>query len=143
MYIVQHICQYYRPKILSNPALLPLSPFPKADLAVNLLYGIQMLLIPSKIVTDHFNADSNKFMNFWIRGCSVGFFAIAYVLHKSTDIDLKYKLALGTAVATGVLYPWNAKLNTGLSLPVKYPMHYVPEAVFILLTIAGIASGME
>ena len=135
---------------------------------MNLLYGVQMLLAPGKLVTDHFNSETSNLLNFFIRGSSVGFLGLAYFLHKSTDGELNHKVALGTAIATGVLYPWNAKLNTALALPIKvsrananllalftpnqhpifhsqpqYPMHYVPEVIFILLTIAGIASGME
>ncbi|GMH54582.1 hypothetical protein TrRE_jg13197 [Triparma retinervis] len=130
-------------KVGRGGALVTKEQFLMADIAVNLLYGVQMLLAPGKLVTDHFNSETSNLLNFFIRGSSVGFLGLAYFLHKSTDGELNHKVALGTAIATGVLYPWNAKLNTALALPIKYPMHYVPEVIFILLTIAGIASGME
>lgn len=79
-------------------------------------------------------------MEFWIRGASVGFGGMAYLM---TLIDTEKAVQVGTAAsfAIGVLYPWNAKygyLTPGLKL--KYPMHYVPEFLMLGLTLGGVAA---
>lgn len=47
---------------------------------------------------------------------------------------------VGAALATGFLQPWNAKfkyLTKDLPDP-KYPIHYFPEILFLVISIAGI-----
>ena len=54
-------------------------------------------------------------------------------------------LPIATAVsfACGALYPWNAKFGyISPGLPVKYPMHYVPEILMVALTVLGIKAMM-
>ncbi len=41
---------------------------------------------------------------------------------------------------TGLVYPWNAAYIS--KLPVKYPMHYVPEALMAGFSVAGILAAM-
>ena len=38
------------------------------------------------------------------------------------------------------MYPWNAAYIS--KLPVKYPMHYVPEALMAGFSVAGILAAM-
>ena len=76
-------------------------------------------------------------MEFWIRGASVGFGGMAYLM---TLIDTEKAVQVGTAAsfAIGVLYPWNAKFGWFSKTPtIKYPMHYVPEVLMLALTLAG------
>ena len=45
--------------------------------------------------------------------------------------------------AVGAIYPWNAKFGyISPGLPVKYPMHYVPEILMVALTVLGIKAMM-
>merc|ERR1712167_251624 len=100
--------------------------------------ALQMLFIPSKIVLDHFDTSFTPMIEFWVRGSAVGFMiAIAAILKLPTSDA--HPLALLYSVACGVLYPWNAKFGSLTSgLPVKYPMHYVPELLMLGLTVAGV-----
>ena len=75
---------------------------------------------------------------FWIRGESVSILGMCYLLTK-VPAEIGVKVALAASVSIGILYPWNAKfgyLTPGL--PVIYPMHYVPEALMLTLTVAGV-----
>ena len=47
------------------------------------------------------------------------------------------------SVGIGILYPWNAKFGyLTPNLPLKYPMHYVPELLMLSLSVAGIPAIM-
>lgn len=101
------------------------------------LYGLQMLAMPAKMVTDHFDAPATPLLTFWIRGQSVSLLGLCYTVTKLSTPEA-VKVAAATSLAIGVLYPWNAKfgyLTPGL--PVKYPMHYVPEILMFALSAAG------
>ena len=37
------------------------------------MYGLQMLAVPAKMVTDHFDAPATPLLQFWIRGSSCAF----------------------------------------------------------------------
>ncbi|KAJ1480051.1 hypothetical protein T484DRAFT_1627637, partial [Baffinella frigidus] len=102
-------------------------------------YALQMLLIPSRMMTDHFSGSSSPMLEFWIRGSSsAAMFTTAYALMKLPSEEA-HKLALAWVVATGVIYPWNAKLGYIQSgLKPKYPMHYVPEILMLGLTVMGV-----
>ena len=53
--------------------------------------------------------------------------------------DLAVKMATITTLAVGALYPLNAKFNLiGDKLPVKYPMHYVPEVLMTVMSALGL-----
>ena len=41
-------------------------------------YSAMMLLMPKKMVTDHFNATADQMSQFWIRGTSVFSLALLY-----------------------------------------------------------------
>merc|ERR1711934_571672 len=100
-------------------------------------YGLQMLLMPAKMVTDHFDAPATPLLNFWIRGESVSILGMSYALHL-LPTEQALPLATAVTIAVAVLYPYNAKLNLiGDKLPVKYPMHYVPEVLMGVLSIVG------
>ena len=105
--------------------------------AVMGVYALQMLLVPAKMITDHFNASADQLTQFWIRGSSVAFAGLVYAV-RQLDVATGAKIALFASFAVGVLYPWNAKWNLlKNNLSVKYPMHYVPEALMALLSLAG------
>jgi hypothetical protein len=109
----------------------------KAFSAVMGMYGLQMLAVPGKMITDHFEAPATPLLKFWIRGSSVGFLGLVYCLQQMPTADA-VKVATVASAATGMLYPWNAKFTfVGEKLPVKYPMHYVPEVLMAVLTLAG------
>ena len=101
------------------------------------IYTLQMLLVPAKMITDHFNASADQMTQFWIRGSACGFAAAIWAMRQlpvATGVQLGFYLALGC----GILYPWNAKFNLFKNnLNVKYPMHYVPEVLMALLSAAG------
>ena len=78
-------------------------------------------------------------LKFWLRGQSVSLGGLCYCLTQ-LPTELAVKVALATAVLIGVLYPFNAKFGylTGEGFPtVKYPMHYVPEALMLGMIVAG------
>ena len=98
-----------------------------------------MLVVPGKMVTDHFETPSTPMLDFWIRGQSVSLGGLCYAL-TLLPTDISVKLALASTVAIGLLYPYNAKFGylTGAGFPVvKYPMHYVPEVLMAGMAIAG------
>ena len=97
-----------------------------------------MLVVPAKMVTDHFETPALPMTTFWIRGSSVALLANCYLLTQ-IPTDVAVKVATATTIAVGVLYPWNAKFNLiGDKLPVKYPMHYVPEILMAVMTALGL-----
>ncbi|KAJ1454367.1 hypothetical protein M885DRAFT_417731, partial [Pelagophyceae sp. CCMP2097] len=106
------------------------------------VYALQMLLVPSKLVSDHFTEQSTDMVNFWIRGQSASILAALVLANNpSTPTLLAVKVMTGYSFAVGVLCPWNAKFgiltNDRGRISTKYPMHYVPEALMLGLTIAG------
>ena len=48
------------------------------------LYAVQMLAMPDKMVTMHFDMPSNPMLEFWIRGTSVSFFALLHCFFSSS-----------------------------------------------------------
>ena len=89
--------------------------------------------------TDHFDAPATPMLKFWIRGSSVAFLGATYALAR-LPVDDACSFALAMCAGSAVLYPYNAKFNLigGEKLPVKYPMHYVPEVLLGALTLVGI-----
>jgi hypothetical protein len=129
---------------LRGGGLVPADTYVKVWAAVFGLYAAQMLVVPTKMVTDHFDADSNALMDFWIRGQSVSIAAMCYAATQ-LPTALAVKLATIVTAAIGILYPWNAKFGymTGDGFPaLKYPMHYVPEMLMLVLTGAGVLAMM-
>jgi len=110
----------------------------KAYLGIFGLYGLQMLAVPGKMVTDHFDAPATPLLKFWIRGESVSMLGLCYAVSLlSTEQALP--ICAMTSLAIGILYPWNAKFGyISEGLPVKYPMHYVPEVLMAVLSAAGL-----
>jgi len=109
----------------------------KAGSAIFGLYGVQMLVMPANMMTDHFSAPATKYTDFWIRGQSVSLGALIYCLqHLEATIAAKAMLGLSAGIA--FLYPFNAKFGYLSQLEVKYPMHYVPEVLMAGMTIAGV-----
>lgn len=114
----------------------------KAFIFIFGVYGLQMLLIPGNMVTDHWDMPSTPGMEFWIRGSAVSIFAVC-TLMLFTPTAVAAKVALGVSFGIGVLYPWNAKFGyITPNLPLKYPMHYVPEMLMLALTLAGLPAAM-
>ena len=103
------------------------------------LYGLQMLVVPGQMVTDHFDAPATPMLKFWIRGQSATILALCY---GASLLPTQDAVKVGTALSVGIglLYPFNAKFGylTDGKLPTKYPMHYVPEALMLSLSLAGL-----
>jgi hypothetical protein len=78
-----------------------------------------------------------------IRWCkkkrSPGLLSSANELTRSDNIQIvsTHQVALGWIAAVGVLYPWNTKLGYLSKMDVKYPMHYLPEVLMLVLTAMG------
>ena len=90
----------------------------KAGSAVFGLYGMQMLLTPSAMQTDHFDAPSSKYLDFWIRGQSATLASLLYCLHNmESEVAVKAMLILSAGIA--LLYPFNAKFGYLSQLEVK------------------------
>ena len=107
------------------------------------MYGLQMLAVPAKMVTDHFDAPATPLLQFWIRGSSCAFLTIVYLVKFKLATEDAVPVALAMSVACGALYPWNAKFGyLSPGLPTKYPMHYVPEVLMAALTLLGVAAMM-
>mmetsp|Transcript_30806 Transcript_30806/g.91828 ORF Transcript_30806/g.91828 Transcript_30806/m.91828 type:complete len:136 (-) Transcript_30806:422-829(-) len=123
----------------SLPMVFGLTPslYVKAGSFIFGAYGVQMLLVPSNMMTDHFEAPATKYTDFWIRGQSVSIATVVYCMTKLPE-DVAAKALLGLSAGIAVLYPFNAKFGYLSSLEVKYPMHYVPEALMLGLTVAGV-----
>ena len=103
------------------------------------LYGLQMLAVPGKMVTDHFEAPVTTLLKFWIRGQSVSLLGLCYCVSQ-LPTDKAVVVGGVTSLAIGVLYPWAAKFGYlyGKDFPkVKYPMHYVPELLMLGFSVAG------
>ena len=105
--------------------------------------GAQMLFVPQKMVTDHFDAPATPLLQFWIRGSSCAFLGLVYTLYTKVPVAEALPIATAVSFACGALYPWNAKFGyLSPGLPTKYPMHYVPEVLMAVLTGLGIAAMM-
>jgi len=102
-----------------------------------------MLVLPGKMVTDHFDAPDTPLLKFWIRGQSVSLIGLCYCLTQM-ETGKAALVATISSAAVGILYPWNAKFGYFTpNLPVKYPMHYVPEFLMAGLTAAGVMTLMN
>ena len=65
-------------------------------------------------------------------------FSNVYLVNQ-IPLDQAVKVATLTTMAVGLIYPFNAKFSLlGDNLPVKYPMHYVPEILMTVLSAAGL-----
>lgn len=93
-------------------------------------------------MTDHWDMPSTPGMEFWIRGSAISIFAVC-MLMMYTPTSVAAKVGLFVSVGIGICYPWNAKFGYFTpNLPVKYPMHYVPEALMLALSLAGVPAVM-
>ena len=102
------------------------------------LYTLMFLFTPGKMVTDHFDAPATPMLKFWIRGASFGFITMLYLIN-IVELEEAVEVGFVSSLLCGILYPWNAKYGyaTDGKLPVKYPMHYVPEVLMLGLTLFG------
>ena len=91
--------------------------------------------MPKKFVTDHFNLDPAPITKFFVRGAGVSIAWGAYLMSQSNAVSI-FKATLLFNIAIGLVYPWNAAYIS--KLPVKYPMHYMPEAIMAALAVAGL-----
>lgn len=116
----------------------PLRSYVKALVFIFGVYAIQMLTVPGMMVTDHWDMPSTPGMEFWIRGHGISILACCtLMLYAPTSVAAKTGLFI--SVGIGIVYPWNAKFGyLTPNLPLKYPMHYVPEALMAGLSLAGI-----
>ena len=96
-----------------------------------------MLFRPQAMVTDHFNAPCTPMTEFWIRGSSTSLLGLCYAISQM-PVSQAVPICAATSFAVGVIYPWNAKFGyLTKGLPVKYPMHYVPEVLMAVLSALG------
>jgi len=109
----------------------------KAGSAIFGVYGLQMLFVPSNMMTDHFDAPATKYTDFWIRGQSATLATLLYCM-KNMEAEVAAKAMLGLSAGIAILYPFNAKFGYLSNLEVKYPMHYLPEALMLGMTVAGV-----
>jgi hypothetical protein len=114
------------------------------DLYVNVVtvilsgYAAQMMFTPGKMLTDHFDSPPTPMLKYWIRGQAPGWAAVCYCIQR-LDTSEAVQVCTAVTILIGLVYPWNAKFNfTGDKLPVKYPMHYVPESIMAGLSLAGL-----
>ena len=109
----------------------------QASCLVFTVYALQMLLVPAKMVTDHFHATADQMTQFWIRGSGCAWAAVVWAA-RQMDATTATTMMMATSFVCGILYPWNAKFNLFKNnLSVKYPMHYVPEILMAALSLAG------
>jgi|TARA_B100000767_G_scaffold68355_1_gene64924 hypothetical protein len=97
-------------------------------------YGLQFLIMPAKIITDHFKATTSAITLFTARGTAGPMIAVAYAMHKMQDLQF----TVATIALIAFLYPFNAKYGIFQKLKCKYPMHYVPEGLMTTLITTGI-----
>lgn len=121
-----------------------------------------MLFVPSNMMTDHFDAPATKYTDFWIRGQSATLATLLYCM-KNMEAEVAAKAMLGLSAGIAILYPFNAKFGYLSNLEVKCappvivrvaarrfthltrvnscvtdPMHYLPEALMLGMTVAGV-----
>ena len=94
------------------------SVYVKAGSAIFGVYGIQMLLVPSNMMTDHFEAPATKYTDFWIRGQAATLGSLIYCL-QNMKAELAAKAMLGLSLGIAILYPFNAKFGYLSKLEVK------------------------
>ena len=138
-------------------ALIPKEGFVKACAWVYGIYGIQFTLMTKKFIEDHFKGPADPLAIFMARGAGVSIMWMAWSLTKLPLETVFLRAAASRAiprasratrrrplvvynVLTGLVYPWNAAYIS--KLPVKYPMHYVPEALMAGFSVAGILAAM-
>jgi len=102
------------------------------------VYALQFLLIPAKVVSDHFNATADQMTQFMTRGASASIAGVVWATRMLPEASA-VKLATYVTLAVAVLYPYGAKFNLFKNnLSCKYPMHYVPEVLMAVLSLAGL-----
>merc|ERR1712230_208929 len=104
----------------SEMALITGEQYVQAWGAVFGVYALLMLLVPEKMVSDHFKAKCTPMNAFWIRGQSVSVAVTAYLLQKIPTAEaVDFGLLITAAIA--ILYPYNAKFGLiSKNMPVKY-----------------------
>ena len=95
-------------------------------------YGAQMLLIPSKMVSQFFTVPVTPIITFWVRGISVWAFGLSYAVY-NLPTDIAVKLAVAITIGTAVMWPFNAKFGYFEKLPVIHPKHHEPEILLSAL----------
>ena len=116
------------------PVVVPaLQTYTKASAIIYAIYALQFFAIPEKFISDHFDVTPDAMHVFLARGSGIAIAGVAYAMHKF-DIPLKLLVAYNAMI--GLVYPWNAAYIS--KLPVKYPMHYMPEVLMAGLTVAGV-----
>ena len=102
-------------------------------------YWAQMLVVPGKLVTDHFISPVTPMVKFWIRGQAPAWAAVCYCVSQKLETSDAVQVCTALSILLGLVYPWNAKFDfTGDKLPVNYPFHYVPEVLMSVLSLTGL-----
>ena len=102
------------------------------------VYALQFLLVPAKVVSDHFNATADQMTQFMTRGASAAMAGCVWATRNMPEATA-VRLATYLTLAVAVLYPYGAKFNLFKNnLSCKYPMHYVPEVLMAVLSLAGL-----
>ena len=115
-------------------AIVPaLQTYTKASAIIYAIYALQFFAIPEKFISDHFEGPVDAMHVFLARGSGLAIAGVAYAMYK---LDVPLKLLVAYNAMVGLVYPWNAAYIS--KLPVKYPMHYLPEVLMAGLTVAGV-----
>ena len=114
--------------------------YTKACAVVYAIYALQFTAIPDKFISDHFDVTPDAMHIFLARGAGVAIAGVAYAMWdfaKNVAGDAAgLKVLIAYNFLVGLVYPWNAAYIS--KLPVKYPMHYLPEILMAVLTAAGL-----
>lgn len=107
----------------------------KVSTAIYGIYALQFFFMSSKFMTDHFEMTPDPLHVFLCRGAGLSIAWGSYLMSKMDPVEILPALVVYN-ILVGLVYPWNAAYIS--KLPVKYPMHYLPEALMAVLTVAGL-----
>ena len=120
---------------LRGGGIVPQDGYVKASMVIYAVYALQFFGIPKKFIADHFTQEPDDLHIFLARGSGLAIAFGAWAMSK-LSADVSFLPILIYNVLVGLVYPWNAAYIS--KLPVKYPMHYVPEVLMAALSIAGL-----
>ena len=105
---------------------------------MNGMYSVGMLAMPGKMITDHYDTPPTPMIENVMRFAGVLMAGLCYCVKTGNSEDM-FDVALLTIMGMAVLGPYNAKFGyLGGKLPVKYPMHYMPEVLMPTLISLGL-----
>ena len=115
-------------------SLIPKEMFINIFVTTIAIYAFQFLVVPTMLMEQHFEMKVNAMHLFLARGSAAAMFAAMYaVLH--LPMTQAYPLSMIWCMSLFGMYPLNAALVS--KLPAKYPMHYMPEALSLIIPTLG------